>query len=173
MRIITLPHLGKVYMLDGGIITLKEIIQHLGEKCEWFMAQQGFVTPMYHIVTRDGFHLILAPPDKNKNIAVEKIRILLKLVDAVLYGFCDEAWMASYTPEEVQDPTIARPEDRPNREEIVLIQAECEREGELTARRKIIRTKGKPPVLGPLEIDRYDQSSGRMVGILPQRGTVQ
>jgi hypothetical protein len=52
-----------------------------------------------------------------------------------------------------------------------MLQGEDEQEGMLSGRRNIIRGKGKPK-LGPLQIERFNNSQGRMVGLLPKRGTM-
>jgi hypothetical protein len=167
--------LGNVHMAEASPdIPLEDLMRFVSAACDGFMARFKRVTPMYHIVTRAGFHLIIDSIPGDKDEAVAKMRFLLKAADAVAYVFCDEAWIAQYEPNEVKGlvPDVL-PHDRPNREEIVLIQAESEREGELTGSRKIIRDKDGTPTLGPLKIDRFDQSAGRMVGMLPRRGPVQ
>jgi hypothetical protein len=168
--------LGNVHMIEASAdIPLDKLVRLLSAACDGFMQHFARVTPMYHIVCRPGFHLILDSISGDKDESVAKVRLLLKVTDAVAYAFCDEAWIAEYQPDEVKGDMMpdVPPQDRPNREEIVLIQAESEREGELTGRRKIIRDKNGKPTLGPLEIERYDESRGRMVGMLPRRGAVQ
>ena len=167
--------IGNVHMIEASPdIALEDLMRMLSRACDDFMAKFERVAPMYHIVCRSGFHLILDSMPDDKDETVAKVRFLLKAADAVAYAFCDEAWIAEYGPDEVKDmvPDVL-PRDRPNREEIVLIQAESEREGERTGSRKIIRDKDGKPTLGPLDIQRYDQSVGRMVGLLPQRGPRQ
>jgi len=169
--------LGNVHIIDNASpdISLEKLMHMLSRACDDFMANFARVTPMYHIICRQGFHLIVDAPPGDKDEIVAKVRVLLKVCDAVAYAFCDEAWFAQYRPDEVT-PGMAPdvlPHDRPNREEIVLIQAESEREGERTGSRKIIRDKDGKPTLGPLDIQRFDQSIGRMVGLLPQRGPRQ
>jgi hypothetical protein len=162
--------LGPVYILEASPnIELEKLMRQVSEACDDFMSRNGCVRPMYHIVCREGFHLIVDPIGDKDEIA-QKIRALLKVADAVAYAFCDEAWIASYKDDEVKEgrPNVM-PKDRPNREEVVLIQAESEREGELTGIRKIIRKDDKP-TLGPLEIERWTNSAGRLVGMLPKRG---
>jgi hypothetical protein len=63
--------------------------------------------------------------------------------------------------------------DHPDRVEIVILSGEDETAGWCTARRVIIRPQHGKPYLGPLEIDVFEVSEGRMVGLLPQRGTRQ
>jgi hypothetical protein len=168
--VISIPHFGDVVAFEGRAdIPLEDFIRNLSNNCEEYMARNGCVTPMFHIVTRGGVHLILDAPDRDKDISALKIRVLLKLVDAVLYAFCDEAWMAKYDKPE---PDVM-PSERADRVEIVMIQAESEREGELTAQRKIVRNELGRPMLAPLEIHRWDNAMGRLVGLLPRRGPVQ
>jgi hypothetical protein len=42
--------------------------------------------------------------------------------------------------------------------------------GELLGKRRIERPAKGKPYLGPLEVEEYKTSEGRMVGMLPQRG---
>jgi hypothetical protein len=166
--------LGPIYVFEGPTdIALGKLMRQISAACDGFMDKNGGISPMYHIVCRAGFHLVIDAPSGDKDEIVAKVRALLKAADAVAYAFCDEAWTASYNSDEIKAGRIdVLPVDRPNREEIVLIQGESEREGELTGTRKIIQ-QGKKRMLGPLELDRWTGSTGRMVGLLPRRGPVQ
>jgi hypothetical protein len=166
--------LGPIYVFEGPTnIALEQLMRQISAACDGFMDKNGCISPMYHIICRAGFHLVIDAPLRDKDETVAKVRALLKAADAVAYAFCDEAWIAEYKNDEVKDGKLdVMPKDRANREEIVLIQGESEREGEMTGTRKIIQ-QGKKRTLGPLELERWTGSEGRMVGLLPRRGPVQ
>jgi hypothetical protein len=85
-------------------------------------------------------------------------------------------------PEEQEDILGNGLSEHPDRVEVVQIQGEEHEYGRIIASRAIIRPRIGRPHLGPLEMvndlpfiprDAVVQSEGRMVGMLPVRGTRQ
>jgi hypothetical protein len=80
--------------------------------------------------------------------------------------FVTEAWQIEVATAEAIPSTDYQRSQHPSRKEVVLFQAE-DIDGEITGHRDIIRDNRGNPRLGPLEIERSQMSSGRMVGMLP------
>jgi hypothetical protein len=163
-------------------MTLQEFITRCSEAAALMFDLRGRVSPMWHAVTREGEHLIIPSPHPDKDAAVTLMRALFELCDVVRYVMIDEAWTVEVKRRPGEDVealnergrqlggTLA---DHPDRVEIVILSGEDETAGWCTARRVIIRPQHGKPYLGPLEIDVFEVSEGRMVGLLPQRGTRQ
>ena len=158
--------------------TLRQFVERTSDTIEKVFRRIGMIRPMFHVVQRDGNEFVI-PGDlsDNKDLTVAMARAAFKMCDAVRYLFVDEAWTVMVTGPDadrlLEEVVRSGASNHPQRQEIIMISAEDEAEGQLLARRTIIRPKGAKPYLGPLVIDTETrQSEGRFVGLLPQRATV-
>jgi hypothetical protein len=166
---------------------LRLLIEASSQACEEWFKEKGSVPPTWLAIDDKGAkHIIPAVcPDKDINAAL--VRAAFDLLNIKRYVFMDEAWILDRRQEDWSGKTVeeAKAEiasfrqrgiaDHPERVEIVMFSAEDHEAGQIMAHRKIERPKGKRAYLGPLEIQdtRAMISEGRMVGMLPQRGTKQ
>jgi hypothetical protein len=164
---------------------LRELIAFASGQCDKLFAREGIIYPMWHAITSTGETLIETPPFDNKDLAVAMIRALFDLRDVVRYVFVDEAWTLSrmLQPNEEEKAYREGLANHPDRIEIVMISGEDHECGQLMVHRNIIRPAKGKPYLCPLQsLDdlpfippgaHATQSEGRMVGLLPVRGTRQ
>lgn len=161
-------------------MTLQEFIVGCSDAAAKVFHLRGRISPMWHVVTRDGEHLMM---NHDKDTAVALIRVAFELHDVVRYVFISEAWQVELKtiPGESFAESAARArelhaEPLANHSEgfeVLDLTGEDEAAGLITARQRIIRPTRSAAYLGPLEIVTPDFSEGRMVGLLPQRGTRQ
>ncbi len=104
--------------------------------------------------------------------------------DVVRYIYIGETWTLDRMIERSEEAAILRDglANHPERVEIVQLQGEDDECGQIMGQRRIIRPESGRPYLGPLEMvidlpfmpyGATVQSEGRMVGVLPVRGTRQ
>jgi transcriptional regulator with XRE-family HTH domain len=165
-----------------AMMTLQEFVTGCSEAAANVFQLRGHISPMWHCVTRAGEHMITPSPSDNKDTAVALLRAAFELHDVVRYVFIDEAWQVNVTGRLGEDAEALSArgrklggtlQDHPERVEVLLLAGEDETAGMCTARRVIIRPPHGKAYLGPLEIDTPGFSEGRMIGLLPQRGTRQ
>jgi hypothetical protein len=164
---------------------LRAMLAYASDFCERRFAEHGEIVPMWHAVTASGENIIQPRPPLDKDTAVAMIRALFEIRNVVRYVFFDEAWtlLKLVGPDEMARIDRDGLAIHPERVEVVVFQGEDAEWGQITAQRKIIRPAAGKPYLAPLELledlahlppDRGAiQSSGRMVGLLPVRGTKQ
>jgi len=150
--------------------------------------RDGEIHPIWHAITRDGEHLILPTPwgaPGERDHQTTAIRVLFELKDVVRYVMLHECWMARF--DDVPDDAAAAAlreelnrdgvQDRPDRIEIVMFQAEVAGQIARTAYRRIVRPPRGRAYLNPLEwfpdAAPGAYAVGRMVGMLPVRGAMQ
>jgi hypothetical protein len=145
----------------------------------------GKISKMYHIVADTGEHYVVPmPPLDDPDLLAKLARMLMQHLNAVAYVHMDEAWTLPkdklpQTREEADKIFSAGISEHPDRVEIVVFTAE-DQTGLTMAHRDIIRPQRGKAKLGPLIFDTDDGSTmsggaweGRLVGMLPQRGTKQ
>jgi hypothetical protein len=162
-----------------GIVseTLRALIEHASAAIEPIFKNTGQIMPMWHCVKGDGSQFAFQhPPCADRDMNAALVRTLLEIVDAQCCLFISEAWTAKLDADEA-DKFLAQggkgASDHPRRVEIVMFSGEDEN-GQLLARRHILRPAIGKATLGPLTFDDYNISEGRLVGMLPRRGaTVQ
>jgi hypothetical protein len=163
---------------------LREMLAQASDFAAKRFAQKGVLYPQYNMVTSAGEHLHELGPSTDKDTAVAIIRAFMEIKDVVRYVFLDEAWTLYKLIQPAEFERIDREglRNHPERVEIVMFQCEDADWGQITAHRLIHRPAGRKPYLGPLvTLDELAhlppgsviQSEGRMVGLLPQRGTRQ
>lgn len=164
---------------------LDKLIDHASAFCDRTFAIQGEIAPMWHAVNSRGEHkIMLHPVELGKDLAAAMIRAWLELEDAVRYIYMGEAWTIDQRTQnealQAEIMAMARAgklHEHPDRLEIVQIQGEDHEVGQILVQRRIIRPRNRKPYLGPLEmvVEPGDgvQSEGRMIGMLPARGTRQ
>lgn len=152
---------------------LEQFVEDVSKYVSAAFDKHGFMTPVYFFIDRAGRQgMFPSPPVGDPDFAALIVRKLLADLDVVRVALADEAWTAEIRttdPEEVKRLYMQGARCQPNRQEVLMIQAEDAIEGELTAHRIITRKDGKP-VLGELKIEKYSRSEGRVVGLLPARG---
>jgi hypothetical protein len=108
-----------------------------------------------------------------KDVSTAAARAFLVSIEATRVAFIDEAWMmesaVGIDRDKIDREGVAK---QPGRIEVILISAEDEREGQIMAIREIIRHGGESK-LGALRILQEGGMEGRMIGLLPRKGTVQ
>jgi hypothetical protein len=122
------------------------------------------VLPMWHAIQGNGEHILIATPwesDDEKEIAIGALRQMFVERHVKRFAFIVEAWVA-----EVKNLDGPRPSKHPDRREVLMISAE-DRSGEsIMGYYYILRPEHGPPKLSPLEVKDFDQTTGRMVGLL-------
>jgi hypothetical protein len=162
---------------------LRDMLACASDFCEQRFERDGAIEPMWHAVTASGESFIEhALPDFDEPEAIATIHALFDLRDVVRYVFIYEAWtLAGLLPADEMD-RVSRSglAAHPERIEVVTLQGEDRACGQIVAHRRIIRPAGRQPYLGALETmeevlhlprGAAIQFQGRMVGLLPVRGT--
>lgn len=156
------------------------LIEATSKAAEDIFAEDQQVTPFWQGFTASGDHKVFKPPPGlDKAMCVILVRALFELYDVVCCVFCDEAWVAAATEDDIKalDAWLDAGnslETYADRKEVVVFMAE-DGNGQLTGHRPIDRS-GRKPKLGPLVINDLTGATteGRLTGMLPRRGaTVQ
>lgn len=133
----------------------------------------GEILPMYHAERRNGEHMILPAPPGPKDQAMILVRAFFELHDIVRYIFIDEAWIVIGRGDDPRLDLNTKASTHPDRREIVMFSAEDET-GQYLGRRFILRPEHGPAKLSPLTMAEAGGTlQGRMIGLLPQRGSLQ
>lgn len=165
---------------------LRSMFDRASQFCEAHFAAHGEITPMWHAVTSEGETIIEQHPGfLGKDIAMVLIRAFFDAKDVVRYVYIGEAWTLKemIKPEDAEAIMRDGIANHPDRLEIVQLQGEDAECGQIMGQREIIRPESGWPYLGPLVMiadlpsiphgARLSASEGRMVGVLPARGTRQ
>jgi hypothetical protein len=151
--------------------------------CERRFARDGTIEPMWHALTATGESFIeRASTDFDEPEALATIHALFDLRDVIRYVFMYEAFtLARLLPADEMDRVSRRGlAAHPERVEVVVLQGESRECGQIVAHRRIIRPAGRKPHLGAIETmeevmhlprGAAIRFQGRMVGLLPVRGT--
>jgi hypothetical protein len=124
----------------------------------------------------------LTPPLESKDLAIALMKAMFECFHVVRYVHFTEAWTLDYrgekarkiTSEDLRKIKQEGLSQHPDRVEVVMFQAEDNEAGLITGHRPIIRPNGKKPYLGPIEyLSEGMESEGRLVGLLPRKGTLQ
>jgi hypothetical protein len=165
---------------------LRRMLEIASVHCERVFAREGEVVPMWHAVCANGDHLIEPHPTMfEKPLAAALMRALFDVLDVARCVYVGEGWVVDVRGSD-SDPKVkaaleaarrGRVDQHPDRVEIVMLMGEDRDAGMISAHRRIVRPENRKPYLGALEIVTRPgdgvQSSGRMVGMLPARGTRQ
>jgi len=130
----------------------------------------GHVAAMWHFIKSNGDHVVTLAPPVDKDTAAALMRAVFEAEEAVAVLYIDEAWtfMSSDMDEVAAHLASGKgAEQHPKRIEVVMFNAEDET-GNLMGVRRIERPPGKPAQLGPLELEQWTESHGRMVGMIPR-----
>ena len=164
---------------------LRAMIEHAAHLCKKHFAASSEIMPMWQYITAKGEQLTELHPPFDKDTAMLLIRMLFDLQDAVRYVYIGEAWTLErmIKPDEKAEIMRTGLSEHPDRVEVVVqLQGEDQDCGQLMAQMRIIRPANGKPYLRPLEWiiglpftprGATVQSEGRMVGVLPIRGTRQ
>jgi hypothetical protein len=162
---------------------LEQLIDKASNFAEVMMREKGEVAPIWHMITEGGEELIeLTPALENKDLAIGLMKAMFEFFHVVRYVHFTEAWTLDYRGEKARKISadewqkIANEgvRNHPDRIEVVMFQAEDNEAGLITGHREIIRDKGKPH-LGPMIFfpTTNASSEGRLVGLLPRKGSLQ
>jgi len=159
------------------------MLAYASDFCERRFERDGAIEPMWHAVTASGESFIeRATPDFDGPEALATIHALFDLRDVIRYVFMYEAWTLA-RPLPAGEMDLASRHGlaaHPERVEVVVLQGESRECGQIVAHRRIIRPTGRKPYLGEFETmekvmhlprGAAIQFQGRMVGLLPVRGT--
>jgi hypothetical protein len=153
---------------------LDQLIERASAFADDAMKQTGEVAPIWHMVTAKGETIIELTPPGDRDCALMILRTLMELMDVVRYVHISEGWMRGpISDEEMERIKRHGVRNDPKRIEVVLIATEDYEAGYVMTTREIIRLKRGKPYLGPLVEFPRGHSEGRMVGLLPLRGTMQ
>jgi hypothetical protein len=156
---------------------LDQLIERASAFADDAIKHTGEVAPIWHMVTAKGETIIELTPPGDRDCALMILRTLMELMDVVRYVHISEGWMRGrdkpISDEEMEKIKRHGVRNDPKRIEVVLIAAEDYEAGYVMTTREIIRPKKGKPYLGPLVEFPQGHSEGRMIGMLPMRGTVQ
>jgi hypothetical protein len=156
---------------------LAALIERASGAAAEIFCEAGEVLAMYHVVLRDGRELVLPAPPGPKDLGIRIMRAAFAALDVTRYVFIDEAWMLDGGVAAADLARVQREGIRaqPGRIEVLMFGAEGA-SGMLLARRRILRPEGAKPELAALDFFSMGDGvalSGRMIGLLPARGTRQ
>jgi hypothetical protein len=155
--------------------TLREFIELASTMAEKLFRKYGCLAPIWHYIDRNGEHHVMPAPDYDKNMSAAIMRALFELHGATRCVFIDEAWILDHKGEPDLDKLLRiagaqEVKDHPARQEVIMLSAEDQIEGQLMARRVIERPPDSKPRLGPLIIDSPEgRMEGRFIGMLPRQ----
>jgi hypothetical protein len=162
---------------------LRDMLVYASNFCERRFARDGAIEPMWHAVTASGESFIeRAMRNFDKPKALKEIHALFDLRDVIRYVFMYQAWTLPrhVKPDEIDDVSRRGLAAHPERIEVLVLQGEDRACGQIVAHRRINRPDDLKPWLGPFEtmeeVMRLPrgaamQFQGRMVGLLPVRGS--
>jgi hypothetical protein len=151
----------------------EQLVKYAARKVEKLWKRQGEIHAMYHYVRSNGTHGVIAAPvtaDADKDVIVAFARAVFKTEDVVAYVFVTEIWEAIVLDGEKKPEGSL--EHVAGRTEHVMLMGEDDK-GMVYGKMEINRPKGREPYLSLLKFDRPGDMEGRMVGLLPQRGSKQ
>lgn len=158
----------------------EQLVRYAARKVETLFKRQKQIHAMYHYVRSDGSQgAMVVPllPEVSKDAVVAFAKAVFETENVVAYVFISEVWQwrndgTGLTREQLAQQYGDSLENVPGRTEHVLLMGEDET-GMVYGNMEIHRPLGREPYLGALKIDRPDDMEGRMVGLLPVRGTKQ
>jgi hypothetical protein len=154
--------------------TLRDFITKIDQRICNIFDLTGEVHGMWHAVSASGEHVLPALEWLDKDDAAMFARAFFMVHNVTRYVFISEAWQLLLpNMVEVDKATKAGLENHPDRVEVLMYCGEDSETGQITAQREIRRPPTGKAVLGPLEFQEHEISQGRMVGMLPRKGTVQ
>jgi hypothetical protein len=161
----------------------EQLVRFAARQAEKLFRRLGEVHAMYHYVRADGTQSLLLPPPwesgRDKDTAVAFARTVFAQENVVAYVFITEIWELSRADmsrdearKRIDEEYGGTLENAPDRTEHVMMMGEDET-GMVYGKMQIHRPEGRKPYLDALKIDRPPDMEGRMVGLLPLRGTKQ
>jgi hypothetical protein len=162
-----------------ALVTAERLVKFAARRAETIFKRKGQVLWMYHYVCEDGNHGLFVPPAwcTSKDQIVAAAKALFEKERVIAYVFINEVWTLE-KPERTREQVDAllkqygSLEHVPGRVENVLLMGE-DAKGMVYGKMVINRPEGREPYLSKLEIQHPDSMEGRMIGLLPQRGTRQ
>jgi hypothetical protein len=169
--------------------TLEALLRRCARAAEQMFNDAGEIDPMWLVETAGGEQQLLVTPieapeglaaNKYKSELCDRMRKIFSAMEVVRYAVALDCLLSpgleGLTQEQARQRyaalgyTLA---NAPDRQEIIVIQAEDEKEF-LTAKREIIRPSHGKPYLGKLgAIERPESPVGRFVGLLPSQQHAQ
>ena len=153
-------------------MTLEQLFNHAKDRAAAMFDQCGELVPMWHAVTANDEHLIIATPwsdndEKAQTIIALRAMFAEKHVKQLV--FICEAWMVSL--QEAPSGNLPAPSQHPDRREVIQIHAEDIDGNNFGGRYFILRPEHGPPRLSKFNQDKAEVLSGQMVGLLKHSGT--
>ena len=152
------------------MITLRQLIELIStDYVQDMFSDHGEVAPVFFgLDPNQKMTVVTIGGTPEGGLEVEPLREIARQRQMTMCVTVFEAWGLS-TAERPSDEILRRgiPRDHPDREEIVMFSGEGPDEY-LMGRRRIVRTPGHDPCLGPLEIVGARRSEGHMIGLLPR-----
>lgn len=152
--------------------TLQELFAHAKQQAFLMFHKRGEVLPMWHAVTQDNEHMILATPfdsDDQKDDTMKALRAMFAERKVKMFVFMCEAWTIK-----LSEPLASRlllqdirPSQHEDRREVLRVNAEDGAGNVLSGQFYILRPEHGPATLSPFEQDDdKGMVSGRMTGLL-------
>lgn len=130
--------------------------------------KSGEILPMWHAVTGNDEHLVIATPwsnDEEKDITQRGLRRMFQVQCVKRFAFICEAWTAELkTIAEAKEGP--RPSEHPDRREVLMISAEDRWGNALSGFFYILRPEHGDSTLSPLHMNDFDTLQGRFTGML-------
>jgi len=162
-------------MADSPKLTdLKSLVEFASAQAEKIFRKTGELVPMYHAINADGQHRVMLPPGFSKDLDVALMKAAFVLENIDRFVFICEAWIvdarqSGVPPLDLENYREGSLSENPDRREVVMFAAENRRGELMLGQRYILRPEHGKPSLAPLRIDSgFDESAGRMVGMLPR-----
>ncbi len=149
---------------------LQDFFAVAADKVGEMFRETGHLVPMWHAVTRDDEHMLIATPwenDEEKNITSRELRKLFKAKGVKRFAFLSEAWVLHIDPKVNPQDIRKRPSEHADRREVLMIEAENREGDSLSGFFYILRPEhSDKPTLSPLHMNDYDVMAGRFTGML-------
>ena len=154
-------------------LPLRDLIEFASSQIDKRFKNTGRILPMWHAETATETLIIVGPLSKDsKDATVAALAEIFREEKVLRYLFIDEAWMVTkpqesggFTPAEVERMRKHGVSERPDRQEVIMINAE-DKDIAMVGMRDIIRpAKGKAR-LGPLQVDTSHEMQSRWFGLL-------
>ena len=127
---------------------LRALLEAVSSHAETVFKAHGAVPPAWFCVTdTDEIFFMPPPPTETREEELMIVSEVFKMKSVICYVFVAEAWTAIIDKSDLS--TVSSIESRADREEVLLLTGESS-DGQLTAKRKILRSR-REAGLGPLE----------------------
>ena len=156
-------------------MTLEQLFEHARDRAADMFNHCGEVLPMWHAVTSNDEHLIIATPwsgPDEKQQTVESLRAMFEEKHVKQLAFVCEAWVLQLPADtDIDTDNLPVPSEHPDRREVLRINVEDNKGNVISGSYYILRPEHGKPKLSKFNLDKYDALTGRMTGLLKHVGT--